>query len=91
MQAARAFCREPEQRSRVEGGMRRTGVESSSVRSIGYDAAMRVLEIEYAGGAVYRYRSVPRRVHAELMRVESKGIYVNTVIKPRYGFERVEA
>ena len=69
--------------------MRRTRVKSSGVRSIGYDAASRALEVEFARGRVYRYRDVPPEVFDELERAESKGIYVNLVIKPTYEFEEL--
>lgn len=72
---------------RVKARMQRVPVRSSSVVSVGYAAATRTLELEFEGGAVYRYFDVPRRVHAELMDADSKGIYVNTVIKPKYRYE----
>jgi hypothetical protein len=70
--------------------MKRTRVKSSGVNSIGYDAAKRALEVEFAGGRVYRYQDVPPEVFDELERAESKGIYVNLVIKPNYPFDEVE-
>ena len=48
-----------------------------------------MLEIEYAGGSIYRYHGVPPVEHAALMRADSLGIYVNLRIKPRYPFSRV--
>ena len=62
--------------------MRRRSVDSSAVVSVGYDAPARVLEVEYAGGAVYRYLDVPSRVHEQLLRAESVGGYVNRRVKP---------
>lgn len=38
--------------------MKRTPVASSSLRSLGYDAAQQVLEVEFASGALYRYEQV---------------------------------
>jgi len=39
--------------------MKRAPVASSSLRSLGYDAAQQVLEVEFASGALYRYEQVP--------------------------------
>lgn len=69
--------------------MQRLPVESSAVASVGYDAVRRTLEIEYAGGAVYRYRGVPQRTYALLLRADSIGAYVNRRVKPYYRCERV--
>jgi hypothetical protein len=33
----------------------RVAVKSSSVTSVGFDASLSAMEIEFAGGAVYRY------------------------------------
>jgi hypothetical protein len=69
--------------------MHRLSVESSAIASIGYDARTRTLEIEYAGGGVYRYLGVPPREHETLLRADSLGAYVNRRIKPRYRCLRV--
>jgi hypothetical protein len=69
--------------------MRRERVSSSSLVSIGYEEEA-VLEVEIAGGAVYRYFVVPRSVYDGLMSAASKGRYFNTVIRAGgYPFERV--
>lgn len=69
--------------------MRRRSVESSAVESVGYDPCTRTLEIEYAGGCVYRYLSVPPRAYELLLRVDSHGAFVNRRIKPYYRCLRV--
>lgn len=69
--------------------MHRLPVESSAVASVGYDARTRTLEVEFAGGGVYRYLGVPPREHETLLRADSIGAYVNRSIKPRYRFLRV--
>lgn len=69
--------------------MHRLWVESSAIESVGYDAVSRTLEIEYAGGGVYRYLGVPRRTHELLLRADSRGAYVNRHIKPYYRCVRV--
>jgi len=64
--------------------MRRLPVASSAVESVGYDPRTRTLEVEYAGGSVYRYLGVPPREHETLLRADSIGAYVNRRVKPYY-------
>jgi hypothetical protein len=69
--------------------MRRKPVESSSIRSVGYDVKAWTLEIEFIDGDVYRYHPVPGGTYAALMRAPSKGRYVNYRIKPYYECEKI--
>ena len=43
------------------------------LKSIGYDAAGKELEIEFNNGRVYRYREVPEEGWQQLQEAESKG------------------
>lgn len=70
--------------------VKRTRVSSSTLASVGYDAAANLLELEYQNGHVYRYFLVPAYVHAALLAADSLGAYVNTEIKPTYRYERVK-
>lgn len=64
--------------------MRRKPVPSTSIASIGYVPEVRELEIEFrASGDVYRYFDVPCEEYAAFMAAESKGTYLNLVLKPR--------
>ncbi|MEX0700728.1 MAG: KTSC domain-containing protein [Planctomycetales bacterium] len=65
----------------AEREIERTAVSSSAMRSVGYDPAAAVLEIEFANGDVYRYFDVPPPVHAGLMRASSHGRYFNQHIR----------
>jgi KTSC domain len=64
--------------------MRRAHVQSSSVRSVGYDLKAHVLEIEWVGGGVYDYLDVPPEEALALLESDSLGRYLNAEIKPRY-------
>lgn len=64
--------------------MRRTRVDSTTMRSVGYEAAQQILEIEFTSGAVYQYLEVPIAVFDELMQAESKGRYFNHEIRDDY-------
>jgi hypothetical protein len=70
--------------------IRRHHVKSSAVRSVGYDPADWVLQVEFAGGAVYNYFRVPPEELARLANAESIGTYVNRSIKPYYEYEEAE-
>jgi hypothetical protein len=63
-------------------------VKSSAVARIGYDAEPEEAYVEYLGGDLYAYEGVPAGVFEELASAESKGTFVNTVIK-EYPFRRV--
>jgi hypothetical protein len=69
--------------------MRRKPVESSSLASVGYDAATRILEVEFRKGRIYRYHDVDGEIFARLMTAESKGRFMNAHIRTAYRFTRV--
>jgi hypothetical protein len=70
--------------------MTRVPVQSSSVVSVGYDASVHVLEIEFRSGEVYRYLNVPAAAHRLLLQASSIGDFVNKVIKPRFDVVHVK-
>jgi hypothetical protein len=64
-------------------------VDSSAIARIGYDVEMEEAYVEFReSGGVYAYGGVPLGVFAELSRAESKGTFVNEVIK-RYPFRKL--
>ncbi len=69
--------------------MRREAVESTTIKSVGYESRTKILEIEFRSGAVYQYLDVPKKVHDGLRRAESKGQYFNVEIRDEYAFVRV--
>ena len=71
--------------------MNRVPVSSSLIRSVGYDVASSILEVEFLeSGRVYDYFDVPHSVNDELMSAESLGAYFNEFIKDLYAFEQVQ-
>jgi hypothetical protein len=70
-------------------GIRRVSTESIAVSSVGYDPRTKSLDVEYVGGAVYRYYPVPERIHRQLLLAESKGQFVNDRIRDAYPFRRI--
>jgi hypothetical protein len=63
--------------------------KAKGIRVVAYDAALRTLDVEFATGKVYRYFDVPPEVHAWLARVESKGKFVNRLVRDKYRYERL--
>lgn len=65
--------------------MIRKSVESSSISSVGFDAASQTLEVEFTrGGRVYQFFEVPEFLFRGLMVAQSKGHFVATKIADRY-------
>ena len=71
--------------------MQRTEVESTTLRSVGYESAERILELEFTSGAVYQYFDVPESVWQGLLKAESKGKYFNREIRDDYSALPVRA
>jgi hypothetical protein len=71
-----------------EGTMDRQAVTSSNLKSVGYDPAKRVLEIEFQNGRVYRYHNVPAEEYDELMKAPSLGRYFIANIRDGYQYDR---
>lgn len=63
-------------------------VESSAVARIGYDPEAAEVYVEYLGGDLYVYEGVPAEVFEDLTSADSKGTFVNAVIK-EYPFRKV--
>ena len=69
--------------------MDRIALESEALSSVGYDAAERVLEIEFNSGRVYQYFDVPPHEVERLLRARSRGHYFSERVRDRYRFELV--
>ena len=67
----------------------REAVESRNIASIGYHAELRVLEIEFRNGALYRYSAVPLSIFDGLQKAESKGQYFSQRIRGRFESHRL--
>lgn len=70
--------------------MKRIPVQSSDLRSVGYDAASATLEIEFHSGGMYQYSGVSQDVYDELMRAKSKGSYFHSHIRDHYLHTRLK-
>jgi len=56
-------------------------VASSNIKSVGYDAVTRTLEIEFEGGSVYQYFEVPEHVFTGLKTATSPGTFFDSNVK----------
>ncbi len=61
--------------------MERVRVDSKALRSVGYDVGMRVLEVEFVSGTIYRYLDVPDYLHLGLMAADSHGAFYAEFIR----------
>ena len=64
--------------------MNRIPVQSSNIKSVGYDETNKILEIEFHSGGIYQYLTVENEIHAKLMKAASKGIFFHSFIKDKY-------
>ena len=69
--------------------MKRVNVKSSHLKSVGFDVASRVMEVEFASGDIYQYVDVPIDVFASLVRAPSKGGYFEHFVSERFVHRRV--
>ena len=61
--------------------MERQPVKSSNVKSVGFDAEKKVLEVEFKSGGVYQYPGVQPEMYADLLAAESVGRFVSQVVR----------
>ena len=69
--------------------MKRINVQSSQIKSIGYDRAEYVLEIEFVKGSIYRYEKVYPDEIISLLFANSIGSYFMKNISKTYKYEKV--
>ena len=71
--------------------MKRVALQSSSLRSLGYDSEQQILEVEFSSGALYRYEAVPPEVVQALLEADSLGRQFNQVFKSQhYRYRRID-
>lgn len=68
-----AAAKAESERQATRVSIARFPVVSTVFRTIGYDSEMRLLDVEFQKGSVFRYFDVPAHVYSELLRSEVKG------------------
>ena len=66
-----------------------TGVESSNLQSIWYDAKSKILAVRFTSGTRYQYTDVPSNVYDELLKAESHGKYFHRNIRMVYPYRKL--
>lgn len=69
--------------------MERKRINSSNIRSAGYDARNRVLEIEFSSGSIYQYSGVSDEVHRRFVNSPSPGSYFRDNIEENFATKRI--
>jgi hypothetical protein len=69
--------------------LRMRAVDSSCVAAVGYDRTVEEVYVEFVDGDLYAYAQVPYVIWRAFQAAESKGRFVNTVLKPHFPVRRV--
>jgi hypothetical protein len=70
--------------------MDRKKVNSSSIRSVGYDERNRMLEVEFNDGRIVQYSGVSAELHRRLMSAPSMVSYFRDNIEESYPGKRIK-
>ncbi len=89
---AAAFSQQPHGTPQhVVSHIPRQPVESSAIANIGYSKHLRILEVEFVNGAIYRYLDVLPGVYSDLLSAKSKARFYDMNVKGHYRSMRVRA
>ncbi|NIO40760.1 MAG: KTSC domain-containing protein [Burkholderiales bacterium] len=69
--------------------MDRRTVNSSKIRSVGYDERARVLEVEHSDGSVYQYSGVSQEVYRRMMSAPTMASFYQDRIEEEFARKRV--
>ncbi|MEJ0105186.1 MAG: KTSC domain-containing protein [Bacteroidota bacterium] len=69
--------------------MYREHVESSNIKSVGYDPNTSTLEVEFHNGAIWQYYDVLESSYYEMKSASSVGKYFNANIKGQHSESKV--
>jgi len=69
--------------------MERKPVVSGNIKTVGYDEAEMLLEIEFSSNAIYRYSNVPKDIYEAFVGAESLGRYFQMAIRANFHCVRV--
>jgi hypothetical protein len=71
------------------GDVERKRLNATNLRSAGYDARNRVLEIEFSTGGIHQYSGVSEEVYRRLMNSPSPGSYFRDEIEENFAAKRL--
>lgn len=64
--------------------MKRIPVNSSNVKSVGYNSILKLLEVEFNNGSVYEYIDVPKELYDAFISSDSLGKFVHSHLKNKF-------
>lgn len=70
--------------------MKTIAVDSTTLRTVGYDAERQLLQIEFHDRSLYQYSDVPAAIYEELMQAPSKGAYFNRSIRATFDYALIK-
>ena len=59
-------------------------IESEAIKAVGYDDQRRILRVTFYTGKSYEYLGVAPEEYRRFINAESRGAYMNQVIKRKY-------
>ena len=69
--------------------MQRKRVNSSKIRSVGYDEQAQILEVELTNGYVFQYSGVSREIHRQFMAAPNPTSFYDDKIAEEFSGKRV--
>ncbi|MEK6592176.1 MAG: KTSC domain-containing protein [Pseudomonadota bacterium] len=69
--------------------MERKRISSQNIRSVGYDARSRILEIEFSSGGIIQYSGVADEIYRRFVNSPSSGSYFRDNIEENFSSKRV--
>ena len=66
--------------------MKMIAVNSTTLRTVGYDTESQLLRIEFQNRSVYQYFEVPAAVYRNLMQASSNCAYFNRSIRSHFDY-----
>ena len=70
--------------------MERKKVNSSNIRTVGYEASSQTLEVELSDGTIWEYSRVPSEVHRRFMAAPTMISYYRDNIEEDYSRRRIK-
>ena len=62
-------------------------VNSKAISVVTYQKDIKQLSIQFRNGRIYLYKDVPLKVYDRFRTNKSMGVYYNSTIRKKYGFE----
>lgn len=69
--------------------MKRSPVQSSNIKSVGYDSDRKTLEVEFINGGIYQYFEITEKIYQSIISSASIAKYFFTNIKDNYSYTRL--